>query len=221
MAYSDIRTRILKCEKETGRPAGSVRLVAISKKQPLSRIEAVLNEGHRIFGENRVQEAELRWPSLRERFPDVDLHLVGALQTNKVRAAVALFKSIQTLDRPKLAARIADEIQSRGEAPELFIQVNTGEEPQKAGVPPSEADRFITECDRRYGLPVTGLMALPPIGEEPSLHFALLAKIAARNGLKNLSMGMSADFEAAISFGATHVRIGTALFGDRESPNQA
>ncbi len=214
MPLSDIRQRIAAAEKKAGRAPGSVKLIAVSKLQPLGRIEAVLEDGHRLFGENRVQEAAAKWPDFRDRFDGVELHLVGPLQTNKARQAMELFEVVHSLDRPKLAntlARLSDEL---GRCPELFIQVNTGEEPQKAGVVPDEADAFVAAC-RRLGLPVGGLMCIPPIDEEPSLHFALLAKIAARTGLKGLSMGMSVDFESAIAQGATHVRIGSAIFGER------
>lgn len=214
MPLSDIRQRIAAAENKAGRAPGSVKLIAVSKLQPLGRIEAVLEDGHRLFGENRVQEAAAKWPDLRDRFDGVELHLVGPLQTNKARQAMELFEAIHSLDRPKLAntlARLSDEL---GRCPELFIQVNTGEEPQKAGVVPDEADAFVAAC-RRLGLPVGGLMCIPPIDEEPSLHFALLAKIAARTGLKGLSMGMSVDFESAIAQGATHVRVGSAIFGER------
>ena len=215
MSLEDIRARIAAAEAAAGRPEGSVTLVAVSKVQPLERIEAVLEAGHRVFGENKVQEAQGKWPALRERFPGVALHLVGPLQTNKARAAMALFDAIHSVDRPKLArtlARLADET---GACPELFVQVNTGEEPQKAGVPPGETDSLVAEM-RGLGLPLRGLMCIPPAEEEPSLHFALLAKIAARNGLEGLSMGMSGDFERAIAQGATHVRVGSAIFGGRE-----
>ena len=215
MSLEDIRARIAAAEAAAGRPEGSVTLVAVSKVQPLERIEAVLEAGHRVFGENKVQEAQGKWPALRERFPGVALHLVGPLQTNKARAAMALFDAIHSVDRPKLArtlARLADET---GACPELFVQVNTGEEPQKAGVPPGETDSLVAEM-RGLGLPLRGLMCIPPAEEEPSLHFALLAKIAARNGLEGLSMGMSGDFERAIAQGATHVRVGSAIFGARD-----
>ncbi len=214
MALEDIRTRIAAAETRAGRDAGSVELIAISKVQPLERVEAVLGQGHRVFGENRVQEAAGKWPAFQERFDDISLHLVGPLQSNKARQAMGLFDVIHSLDRPKLAtalARLADEL---GHCPKLFIQVNTGEEPQKAGILPPDADGFIAEC-RGLGLPIEGLMCIPPIEEEPSLHFALLAKIAGRNGLSGLSMGMSADFESAIALGATHVRVGSAIFGAR------
>jgi pyridoxal phosphate enzyme (YggS family) len=215
VSLGDIRARIAAAVAAAGRPEGSVTLVAVSKVQPLERIEAVLEAGHRVFGENKVQEAQGKWPALRERFADVEVHLVGPLQTNKARAAMALFDAIHSVDRPKLArtlARLADET---GACPELFVQVNTGEEPQKAGVPPGETDALVAEM-RGLGLPLRGLMCIPPAEEEPSLHFALLAKIAARNGLEGLSMGMSGDFERAIAQGATHVRVGSAVFGARE-----
>ncbi|NKX45575.1 YggS family pyridoxal phosphate-dependent enzyme [Roseicyclus persicicus] len=214
MGLQDIRDRIAAATAEAGRPPGSVDLIAVSKVQPPDRVEAVLDAGHRVFGENRVQEAQERWPPFQARYDGIVLHLIGPLQTNKARAAVEMFDVIQTLDRPKLAttlARLADE---RGTCPDLFIQVNTGAEPQKAGVLPQDADAFIAEA-RRLGLPVVGLMCIPPVEEEPSLHFALLGKIAARNGLSGLSMGMSADFETAIRLGATHVRVGSAIFGER------
>jgi pyridoxal phosphate enzyme (YggS family) len=214
MPLSDIRARIAAAEARAGRAPGSVRLIAVSKVQPLERVEAVLEEGHRLFGENRVQEAAGKWPDLRTRFPGVEVHLIGPLQTNKARQAMELFEAIHSVDRLKLAqtiARLADEV---GRCPDLFVQVNTGEEPQKAGVLPEEADAVVAAC-RALSLPVLGLMCIPPVDEEPSLHFALLAKIAARNGLEGLSMGMSADFESAIAFGATHVRVGSAIFGER------
>jgi hypothetical protein len=214
MPLSDIRARISAAEARARRAPGSVRLIAVSKVQPLGRIEAVLEEGHRLFGENRVQEAAEKWPGFRARFPGVEVHLIGPLQTNKARQAMELFEAIHSVDRPKLAqtlARLADET---GRCPDLFVQVNTGEEPQKAGILPGEADGFVAEC-RALSLPVRGLMCIPPVDEEPSLHFALLAKIAARNGLEGLSMGMSADFESAIALGATHVRVGSAIFGER------
>ncbi|MEM9012726.1 MAG: YggS family pyridoxal phosphate-dependent enzyme [Pseudomonadota bacterium] len=214
MALSDVQERIGAAAAQAGRAAEDVALIAVSKVQPLERIEAVLAADHRLFGENRVQEAAGRWPPLRERFPDTTVHLVGPLQTNKVRQAFELFDAIQSVDRPKLARKIADEAQARGTCPELFIQVNTGEEPQKSGVLPDEADAFIAEC-RAMDLPIRGLMVIPPIEEAASLHFALLAKIAARNDLPALSMGMSADFEEAIALGATHVRVGSAIFGER------
>ena len=215
MSLSEIRTRIAAACDRHGRKPEDVTLIAVSKVQPLERVEAVLTEGHRIFGENRVQEAEGKWPAFRERFDGIELHLIGPLQTNKTRAAMALFDVIHTVDRPKLArtiARIADE---EGACPDLFVQVNTGDESQKAGCPVDDADALVAEC-RDLGLPLKGLMCIPPVDEAPSLHFALLAKIAARNGLTGLSMGMSGDFEEAIAQGATHVRVGSAIFGERD-----
>jgi PLP dependent protein len=214
---ADIRQRIAAAARAAGRDPAEVTLVAISKVQPAERVEAVLAAGHRIFGENRVQEAQGRWPGLRERYPDVELHLVGPLQTNKIRQAVELFDVIETVDRPKLARKLAEIFAETGRALPCYIQVNTGEEPQKAGVLPADADAFITECRDTHGLPLAGLMCIPPIDEEPALHYALLKKIANRNGLTELSMGMSGDFETAIALGATIVRIGSALFGARES----
>ncbi|MCG6904707.1 MAG: YggS family pyridoxal phosphate-dependent enzyme [Rhodobacter sp.] len=215
MGLGDVSARISEACKAAGRDPGSVRLIAVSKVQPLDRVEAVLQEGHRVFGENKVQEAAGKWPAFRERFEDIELHLIGPLQTNKARQAMELFDVIQTVDRPKLArtlVRLKDEL---GHCPQLYIQVNTGEEPQKAGIDLAGVDAFIVEC-RELGLPVVGLMCIPPVDEEPSLHFALLAKIAARNGLGELSMGMSSDFERAIAQGATSVRVGSAIFGERD-----
>lgn len=214
MSLSEIETRLLAAETKAGRSAGSVHLIAVSKVQPNERVEAVLAAGHRLFGENKVQEAAGKWPDFRARFAGVSVHLIGPLQTNKVKQAFDLFEAIHALDREKLARKLADEAQARGACPELFIQVNTGEEPQKAGVLPGDADAFIATC-RAMDLPVSGLMVIPPVNEEPSLHFALLQKIAKRNGLENLSMGMSGDFEKAVAFGATHVRVGSAIFGER------
>ena len=214
MSLDTIRARIAEAERDAGRPEGSVRLVAVSKKQPNERVAVVLEEGHRCFGENRVQEAAGKWPEFRERFDGIDLHLVGPLQTNKARQVFGLFQAIHSVDRPKLAKTLARLAQEEGHCPELFIQVNTGEEEQKAGILPGDADAFIEEC-RALDLPVQGLMCIPPVEEEASLHFALLAKIAECNGLSGLSMGMSGDFEKAISFGATHVRVGSAIFGER------
>jgi pyridoxal phosphate enzyme (YggS family) len=215
MSLTDIYARIAAAEVSAGRAAGSVELIAVSKVQPNARVEAVLDAGHRVFGENRVQEAEGRWPALNERYPGVELHLIGPLQTNKVRAAMALFDAIHSVDRPKLAraiARVAEEVEA---CPDIFVQVNTGDEDQKAGVPVDEADALIAEC-RALGLPLKGLMCIPPADETPTLHFAVLAKIAARNDLSGLSMGMSSDFEDAIAQGATHVRVGSAIFGARD-----
>ncbi|SLN61365.1 hypothetical protein TRL7639_03400 [Falsiruegeria litorea R37] len=214
MSLQDISARIAKAAQAAGRDADSVKLIAVSKVQPNDRVEAVLEQGHRCFGENRVQEAAGKWPDFMERFSGVDLHLIGPLQTNKARQAMELCHAIHSVDRAKLAKTLARLAQEMGHCPDLFIQVNTGEEPQKAGILPLEADDFIAEC-RSLDLPVKGLMCIPPVEEEPALHFALLAKIAARNGLNGLSMGMSSDFERAIALGATHVRVGSAIFGDR------
>ncbi len=215
MSLADIQERIAGAEVAAGRVAGSVKLIAVSKVQPDARVEAVLQQGHRLFGENRVQEAAGKWPAFRERFDGVQVHLIGPLQSNKVNQALGLFEAIHTLDREKLAKKLAGAVQARGACPELFIQVNTGEEPQKAGVLPAEVDGFVKTCREVYDLPVSGLMVIPPVDEEPSLHFALLRKMAERNGLANLSMGMSGDFERAIALGATHVRVGSAIFGER------
>ena len=214
MGLQEIRTRIHKAEDAAGRAPGSVTLVAVSKKQPNDRVEAILEQGHRCFGENRVQEAAGKWPDFRERFQGIDLHLIGPLQTNKARQAFELFQAIHSVDRPKLAKTIARLAQEEGHCPDLFIQVNTGEEEQKTGILPAEADDFIKDCNG-MDLPIKGLMCIPPVDEEASLHFALLAKIANRNGLEGLSMGMSGDFEKAIALGATHVRVGSAIFGER------
>jgi pyridoxal phosphate enzyme (YggS family) len=214
MGLTEITQRIQAAEASAGRAPGSTRLIAVSKVQPIARVEAVLAAGHRLFGENKVQEAADKWPALKERFADVELHLIGPLQTNKARKAIELFDAIQTLDRPKLATTLARLRDETGHCPPLYVQVNTGEEPQKAGTLPSDADGFIAEC-RALELPIVGLMCLPPADEEPSLHFALLAKIAQRNDIKELSMGMSGDFERAIAQGATHVRVGSAIFGER------
>lgn len=214
MGLSDIETRVAKACQEAGRDRSGVELIAVSKIQPIERVEAVLDEGHRVFGENRVQEAADKWPDLMARYSDASVHLLGPLQTNKARQAMELVSCIHSLDRPKLASTLARLAQEIGQCPDLFIQVNTGEEEQKAGVIPAQADDFIQDC-LKMDLPVKGLMCIPPAQETPSLHFALLAKIAARNGLSGLSMGMSSDFEQAIAFGATHVRVGSAIFGDR------
>jgi pyridoxal phosphate enzyme (YggS family) len=213
-----VRARMAAAAKAAGRDPADVVLVAVSKTQPPERIAAALAAGHRVFGENRVQEAAGRWPALRQATPDLQLHLIGPLQTNKVRDAVALFDVIETVDRPKLAHALLEEMKRTGRRPTCFIQVNTGEEPQKAGVLPEATDAFVKLCRDELGLPVAGLMCIPPVDEEPSLHFALLAEIARRNQLKVLSMGMSADFETAIRLGATHVRVGTAIFGERPAP---
>lgn len=215
MPLDDVRRRIAAAAERAGRDPAGITLIAVSKVQPEDRVQAVLDAGHRAFGENRVQEAENRWAHRRQSHPDLTLHLVGPLQTNKVNKAVELFDAIQTLDRAKLARKLAEAAQAHGRCPELFAQINTGEEPQKAGVLPAAADAFVAEC-RGMDLPVGGLMCIPPAEEEPALHFALLAKIAARNGLSRLSMGMSGDFETAVELGATHVRVGSAIFGARD-----
>ena len=216
MSLADITARISKAAAKAGREADGVELIAVSKVQPLARVVHVLEEGHRVFGENRVQEAAGKWPDLKAQFADVRLHLIGPLQTNKARHAMELADAIHALDRPKLATTLARLAQELGHCPDLFIQVNTGEEPQKAGVLPAEADAFVDTC-KGLDLPVKGLMCIPPASEEPSLHFSLLVKIAARNGLTGLSMGMSSDFESAIALGATHIRVGSAIFGARQT----
>src|SRR5215475_12130732 len=201
--------------RAAGRSLQSVTLVAVSKTFAADAIEAVIAAGQRVFGENRVQEASAKWPALRERHPGLELHLIGPLQSNKAREAIALFDAIHSVDRPSLCAALAKEIQKKGRAPLMFIQVNTGAEPQKAGVLPEHVDAFIAACRASYNLDISGLMCIPPVDEAPAPHFSLTAKIAKRNGLKLLSMGMSADFALAIRFGATHVRVGTAIFGPR------
>ena len=213
---TEICARIETAAKRAGRSADEVSLIAVAKRQPPDRIDALLQAGHRVFGENRVQEAADKWPALKRAYPDVELHMVGPLQSNKAADAIALFDVIHSIDRMKLARKVAEEIAAAQRDPELFVQINTGEEPQKSGVMPRQADEFIRQCREELQLRISGLMCLPPIDEEASLHFALLAKIARRNGVENLSMGMSGDFETAIIFGATHIRVGTALFGDRD-----
>jgi pyridoxal phosphate enzyme (YggS family) len=210
-----IRSAIATQAQSVGRPADAVTLVAVSKVQPLEKLEAALAAGQRVFGENRVQEAKAKFPALRERYSDIELHLIGPLQTNKVKEAVALFDVIQTLDRPKLAAALAEEGRRQGRLPRLFVEVNTGEEPQKAGVTPAELPAFLAECRDQHGLNISGLMCIPPVDEEASLHFALLAELARRNNIPAISMGMSGDYELATRLGATHVRVGTAIFGER------
>jgi pyridoxal phosphate enzyme (YggS family) len=211
-ARAEVLTRIARAVASGGRKAADVTLVAVSKQQPDDRVAAILATGQAVFGENRVQEAMERWGSRRA---GRTLHLIGPLQTNKARDAVGFFDVIETLDRPRLAEVLADEIQRLGRAPRLLVQVNTGEEPQKAGIAPGEADAFLKDCRATWGLPVEGLMCIPPAEEPPGPHFALLARIAERNGLAKLSMGMSDDFETAVRFGATSVRVGSALFGSR------
>ena len=217
MSLAEIKKRIDKTEVSFDRSIGSTKLIAVSKVQPNDRIKSVLEEGHRVFGENRIQEAQSKWPAFKQQYQDVELHIIGPLQTNKTRAAMELADSIHTLDRPKLATNMARLAQELGRCPELFVQVNTGGEEQKSGVLPTETESFVTDC-LDMDLPVKGLMCIPPVHEEASLHFALLKKISENCGLKYLSMGMSADFEKAISFGATHIRVGSAIFGERVRP---
>jgi len=218
MSYDEVIERIGTAARANGREPSGITLVAVSKVFGADAIRPVLERGHRVFGENRVQEAAGKWPELRAEYDDIVLHLIGPLQTNKVRDAVGLFDWIETVDRPKLAAALAREMQHQGRKPRLMVQVNTGGEPQKAGVLPEEADGLIALCREEHGLNIEGLMCIPPLEEEPSPHFMLLEKIARRNGLAMLSMGMSADFEKAIAYGATHVRVGTAIFGERRPP---
>ena len=215
MTLSVINSKIEKAEKSSVRAIGSTELIAVSKVQPNERVLNVLEQGHRIFGENKVQEAQGKWPAFREGFSNVKVHLIGPLQSNKVKQAVELFDAIHTLDRLKLAQKLSNEVQAQGKAPEMFIQINTGEEEQKSGISPKDADQFIADC-LSLDLLIKGLMVIPPVNEEPSLHFGLLRKIAQRNGLEGLSMGMSSDFESAITMGATHIRVGSAIFGKRD-----
>ncbi len=215
MSLSDIRARITAAETTAGRASGSVTLIAVSKEQPEERVLPVLQAGQRVFGENRVQDAARKWPEWSGQFGAIDLHLLGPLQTNKARQAMELFQSIHSLDRPKLARTLARLAQEIGHCPNLFVQVNTGAEPQKAGILPADADAFIAEASA-LDLPLVGVMCIPPVNEDPAPHFAHLADIGARNGLPKLSMGMSDDFEIAIAHGATHVRVGSAIFGARE-----
>ena len=210
-----VRAEIVRACRDAGRDPASVTLVAVSKTFGADAIEPVIAAGQRVFGENRVQEAKAKWPQLRARFGDLELHLVGSLQANKAREAVALFNAIHSVDRASLAAAMAKEIAGQARRPLLFVEINTGAEPQKAGVQPQDADAFLAACRDRYGLTISGLMCIPPLHEAPAPHFALTARIARRNGLALLSMGMSADFPAAIALGATHVRVGTAIFGER------
>ena len=214
MYLKKILKKIKEAELNFGRAVGSTKLIAVSKVQPIERVVKVLDQGHRSFGENRIQEAHSKWPGLKKNYDGVELHVIGPLQTNKTRIAMELADSIHTVDRSKLAKNIARIAQELGKCPELFVQVNTGEERQKSGVIPTETEAFVAEC-LKMDLPVNGLMCIPPIDEEASLHFALLKKLAENCGVEKLSMGMSEDFEKAISFGATHVRVGSAIFGDR------
>lgn len=214
MGLDDIKGRIAAAEQAAGRSPGSVTLIAVSKVQPAERVEAVLAAGHTVFGENYVQEAQEKWPGWRARFPDVSVHMIGPLQSNKTRAAVGLFDAIHTLDRMTLARKLAQQIDDQGRRPQLFVQVNTGDEPQKAGILTDELPGFLQSCTE-LGLSPEGLMCIPPEGADPVPHFRLLRRLADDHGLRGLSMGMSADFEAAIAEGATHVRVGSAIFGAR------
>ena len=213
---ADVKATLKEAETMAGKTPGTVTLVAVSKTQPPETVKFALEAGHKIFGENRVQEAVKKWPALLEVYHHVQLHLIGALQSNKAKQAIKLFDVIETVDRPTLAGALARNMDALGRRPECFVQVNTGEEAQKAGVLPREADLFIQSCREEFELPVTGLMCIPPAQEEPSPHFYFLKKIAERNGLKKLSMGMSSDYKVAVTFGATHVRVGTGIFGARQ-----
>ena len=215
-----VKQAIAAAATAAGRSPAEVTLVAVAKVQPIERVRAALEAGHTVFGENRVQEAEEKWPALKAAFPAARLHLIGPLQRNKLKRAVALFDVIESVDRPELAQALAREFNDTGKRPDCFLQINTGEEPQKAGVMPRDADAFIQECRDKLKLPVRGLMCIPPAEEEPSLHFALLREIAKRNGVQELSMGMSSDFEIGVRFGATFVRVGTAVFGVRQPLNR-
>jgi len=214
-ARQEILGRIAAAARAAGRAPEAITLIAVSKQQSDDRIAAMVTAGQLVFGENRVQEAQAHWQTRKDQIPGLKLHLIGPLQTNKALDAVKLFDVIETLDRPKLAAALARAMDKTGRQPDGFVQVNTGEEPQKAGLPPQEVDGFIADVRKTYGIEPKGLMCIPPANEEPAMHFALLRKIARRNGIAKLSMGMSHDFETAITFGATHVRVGTALFGPR------
>ena len=213
---SSVLSDIRKAEAEYGRPEGAVTLIAVSKTFEADAIRPALETGHRVFGENRVQEAMGKWPELRGSFDGIELHLIGPLQSNKAKEAVATFDVVHTVDRPKIAKALKAEMNKQGRDLPCFIQVNTGEEPQKAGIPPKEVDQFVKECKETVGLNIVGLMCIPPVDEAPGEHFALLQKIAARNGLSQISMGMSSDYETAVGFGATHVRVGSAIFGSRD-----
>lgn len=210
-----VRARIAAAEQEAGREAGAVTLVAVSKTFEAAAISPVIEAGQRVFGENRVQEAQGKWPGLKQAFPDIELHLIGPLQSNKAKEAVALFDVIETVDREKIAAELAREISRQGRAPKLYVQVNTGSEPQKAGVEPRDAVAFVARCREVHGLAIEGLMCIPPADENPGPHFALLEKLARQAGVEKLSMGMSGDYETAVAFGATSVRVGSAIFGSR------
>lgn len=214
MSLSLIQSRLQTALAKLGRHADSAQLIAVSKVQPLERVVAVLEQGHRLFGENYVQEAQAKWPDLRAQFGPVQVHMIGPLQTNKAKVAAELFDAIHTVDRPSLADKLAKLAQARGASPDLFIQVNTGAEPQKAGILPADTDAFVASC-RAMDLPIRGLMCIPPEDQDPAPHFAMLAQMAGRNGLTGLSMGMSSDFEVALAHGATHIRVGSAIFGAR------
>lgn len=216
--YNGAKAAIARAATDCGRDPAAVTLVCVTKTFPAEDVVPLLEAGHRVFGENRVQEAMGKWPALREKFPGVELHLIGPLQSNKTKEAVETFDVIQSVDREKIAAALAEEMHKQGKRPRLFVQVNTGAEPQKAGVLPQEADAFIALCREKHGLEISGLMCVPPVDEQASPHFALLADIAKRNGLGELSMGMSSDFELAIQLGATYVRIGSAIMGARDYP---
>lgn len=215
LALLDVRQEIARACRDAKREPSSVTLIAVSKTFPAEVVEQAIAAGHRVFGENRVQESKAKWPALKEKHPDIELHLIGPLQSNKAKEAVALFDAIHSLDRSSLCEALAKEIAKQQRRPRLFVEINTGAEKQKAGVLPEDADAFLARCRDQYGLVVEGLMCIPPLDDTPAPHFALTAKIAARNGLKLLSMGMSADFPVAIQFGATHVRVGSAIFGAR------
>ncbi|MAN78990.1 MAG: YggS family pyridoxal phosphate-dependent enzyme [Rhodospirillaceae bacterium] len=215
---AEVQAKVADAARNASRDPADITLIAVGKTFDAASMVPALSAGQRVFGENRVQEAEDKWPALRDQFPDICLHLIGPLQSNKVRKAVEVFDVIETVDRPKLARALAKVMTETGRRPDCFIQVNTGAEDQKAGVLPEDADAFIAQCRDDFALPVVGLMCIPPVDEEPSLHFQLLAEIARRNGLDQLSMGMSADFEIAVAFGATHVRVGSAIFGTRPKP---
>ena len=214
-ALAAVEAEISRACEAAHRDRSSVTLIAVSKTFDAEAITPVITAGARVFGENRVQEAKAKWPGLMSAYPDLALHLIGPLQSNKAKEAVALFDAIHSVDRPSICEALAKEIKSQNRQPQLFVQLNTGEEPQKAGIAPGDADAFIASCREKYGLEISGLMCIPPVNDPPAPHFALTAKIAARNGLKNLSMGMTADFAVAIQLGATHVRVGSAIFGHR------
>ena len=217
-ALASVEHEIVRACNQVRRDRASVTLIAVSKTFDADAIVPVIGAGQRVFGENRVQEAKGKWPELTTAYSDIALHLIGPLQSNKAKEAVALFDAIHSVDRPSICQALAKEIESQKKHPQLFVQINTGEEPQKAGIAPQDADAFIAACRDNHGLEISGLMCIPPVNEAPAPHFALTAKIAARNGLKNLSMGMSADFAVAIQMGATHVRVGSAIFGHRPIP---